>query len=82
MEGKLLFKEQMGEGTGKGGRRRQRLRAGDRNIPDWYRLYDLAREWTRGLRGACDNSSQHALLISHACLRGSGHFEGKLRLVS
>ena len=35
---KLLFKEQMGEGTGGEGRRRQRLRAEDRKIPGWYQL--------------------------------------------
>lgn len=33
---KIPFKEQMGEGAVRGRKRRQRLRAGDRKIPDWY----------------------------------------------
>lgn len=68
---KLLFKEQMGEGTGGAGRSRQRLRAEDRKIPGWYQLQELGRECTRGLRGARGNSFQRALLASHACLWGS-----------
>lgn len=38
MEGKIPFKEQMGEGADRRGEEGQRLRAGDRKIPDCYQL--------------------------------------------